>query len=89
MLKNQASPLVQDLEVQWRSPDYYHCNFTVLDSMDPAFSDQWLQSLLAMDYNDPVLRAAMDLEGVKRWLPGDEQGYETLTEAMSEQGYLG
>jgi hypothetical protein len=41
-----------------------------------------------MDYNDPVLRTAMDLEGVKRWLPGDEEGYLTLQEAMSEQGYL-
>lgn len=88
MLKSQASPLVQGLEVQWRSPDYYHCNFTVLDSMDPSISDKWLQELLAMDYNDPVLRAAMDLEGVKRWLPGDEDGYVTLSEAMSEQGYL-
>jgi hypothetical protein len=42
-----------------------------------------------MDYNDPALRNAMDLEGVKKWLPGDEKGYATLAEAMNEQGYLG
>jgi phosphonate transport system substrate-binding protein len=88
MLKNQASPLVQGLEVQWRSPAYYHCNFTVLDSTDAEVSENWLRQLLGMDYNDPVLRTAMDLEGVKRWLPGDEEGYLTLQEAMSEQGHL-
>jgi hypothetical protein len=30
----------------------------------------------------------MDLEGVKRWLPGDKAGYEVVTQAMREQGYL-
>lgn len=87
-LKNQASPLVTGLEVQWRSPDYYHCNFTVLGSMERATADRWLEALLAMDYNDPKVRNAMDLEGVKKWLPGDETGYRTLAEAMKEQGYL-
>ncbi|MGQ0678897.1 MAG: phosphate/phosphite/phosphonate ABC transporter substrate-binding protein [Actinomycetota bacterium] len=88
-LRAQASPLVQDLEIQWRSPDYYHCNFTALDSMDRELGEVWLEALLAMDYNDPAVRTAMDLEGVKKWLPGDETGYQTLTEAMQEQGYLG
>lgn len=87
-LKNQASPLIHGLEVQWRSPDYYHCNFTVLGSMEPSVVDRWMGALLAMDYNDPEVRNAMDLEGVKKWLPGDESGYQTLAEAMDEQGYL-
>lgn len=87
-LKNQASPLIQGLEVQWRSPDYYHCNFTVLGSMESSVVDRWMAALLAMDYNDPEVRNAMDLEGVKKWLSGDEAGYVTLAEAMDEQGYL-
>ena len=33
--------------------------------------------------------AGVDLEGVKRWLPGDKSGYADLTVAMREQGYLG
>ena len=41
-----------------------------------------------MDYDDPAVRGFMDLEGVKRWLPGDKRGYEDLTAAMHEQGYL-
>ncbi len=88
-LKAKADPLISGLEVQWRSEDYYHCNFTVLGSMDRAVADRWSAALLAMDYNDPSLRYAMDLEGVKKWLPGDEKGYATLTEAMVQQGYFG
>lgn len=87
-LKSMADPLVQGLEVQWRSEDYYHCNFTALDGLDPGVAGRWLELLLAMDYNDPALRHAMDLEGVKKWLPGDERGYATLAGAMTEQGYL-
>jgi hypothetical protein len=41
-----------------------------------------------MDHDDPSVRAEMDLEGVRRWLPGDESGYADLTEAMREQGLL-
>lgn len=88
-LKSKADPLIQGLEVQWRSEAYYHCNFTVLGSLDEAVGDGWRDALLSMDYNDPALRNAMDLEGVKKWLPGDEKGYHTLAEAMTRQGYLG
>ena len=41
-----------------------------------------------MSYDDPSLRQAMDLEGVKRWLPGDKAGYADLAEAMQRQGLL-
>ena len=77
------------LEVAWASPTYYHCNFTALPTFDPETAARWLEALLAMDYNDAILRHVMDLEGVKRWLPGDKTGYQDLTQAMLEQGYLG
>jgi phosphonate transport system substrate-binding protein len=77
------------LEVVWRSPTYYHCNFTALPSFDAARAARWRSALLAMSYDDPALRGVMDLEGVKRWLPGDKSGYADLTAAMREQGYLG
>ena len=41
-----------------------------------------------MDYNDASLRPVMDLEGVKRWLPADKEGYVDLIAGMREQGYL-
>jgi phosphonate transport system substrate-binding protein len=83
-LRADGHPAVADLELAWRSPVYYHCNFTAL----PGFDGQaWSEALLAMRYDQQTLRQAMDLEGVKRWLPADKSGYETLTEAMREQRY--
>lgn len=84
----EGVPDVSELEVAWRSPSYYHCNFTVLDTCDKAVSQRWSQALLAMDYDDPTLRPAMDLEGVHSWHPGDRDGYASLRQAMTEQGLL-
>jgi len=85
-LREQGHPAVADLELAWRSPPYYHCNFTALPGFDGG---AWSKALLAMPYDDPTLRPAMDLEGVRRWLPADKSGYTMLTAAMREQGYLG
>jgi len=84
-LRAEGHPAVAELELAWRSPVYYHCNFTALPGFDGAV---WSEALLAMHYDEPTLRPAMDLEGVKRWLPAEKSGYETLTVAMREQGYL-
>jgi ABC-type phosphate/phosphonate transport system substrate-binding protein len=81
-------PELTDLEVRWRSPDYYHCNFTALDSIDPEVARRWSQALLAMSFDDPSLRPAMELEGVREWHQGDRDGYASLTAAMGEQALL-
>jgi phosphonate transport system substrate-binding protein len=82
-LRAERVPAVADLEVSWRSPTYYHCNFTALPSLDDGVAQRWFDALLAMSYDDPAQRQAMDLEGVKRWLPGDRDGYAALAEAMA------
>lgn len=79
---------VADLVVAWRSPTYYHCNFTVLDTFDADLARRWTDALMAMDYDDPTLRPAMELESVRRWLPSDHEGYASLVAAMTEQGRL-
>lgn len=79
-------PVTQELEIAWRSPRYFHCNFTALPSLDGALAERWQAALLAMDRErDPTLREAMDLEGVKRWLPGSREGYADLFDAMAAQ----
>jgi phosphonate transport system substrate-binding protein len=85
-LRERGHPAVAELELAWRSPIYYHCNFTALPDFDGA---RWSEALLAMPYEDPTLRPAMDLEGVKRWLAASKDGYATLTEAMHAQDQLG
>jgi ABC-type phosphate/phosphonate transport system substrate-binding protein len=87
-LRADGHPAVSDLEIAWRSPAYYHCNFTALPSLAEERAASWSEALLAMRYDDPSLRQAMDLEGVKRWLPADKVGYVDLTAAMRQQGLL-
>jgi ABC-type phosphate/phosphonate transport system substrate-binding protein len=82
-LRAERVPAVADLVVAWRSPTYYHCNFTALPSLDDGVAERWRAALLAMSYNDPAQRQAMDLEGVRRWLPGDRDGYADLAAAMA------
>ena len=82
--RGERVPAVSDLEVAWRSPTYYHCNFSALPSLDEALARRWEGALMAMSYDDERMRQAMDLEGVKRWLPGDRAGYGSLAAAMSE-----
>jgi phosphonate transport system substrate-binding protein len=87
LLRTESPENTEGLEVFWRSPAYYHCNFTALPSFERG--QQWTEALLAMSYDDPSVRVEMELEGVKRWLPGDKSGYADLTEAMRRQGYVG
>jgi phosphonate transport system substrate-binding protein len=87
LLRTQSPENTEGLQVCWRSPTYYHCNFTALPSFEAG--RRWGELLLEMSYDDPSVRVAMELEGVKRWLPGDKSGYADLTEAMRDQGYLG
>jgi ABC-type phosphate/phosphonate transport system substrate-binding protein len=86
--KAQGNSDTEGLEVIWRSPTYYHCSFTARPDFSADLAGRWLELLLGMDYGDASLRHYMDLEGVKRWLPGDKAGYRDLTEAMRRQGYL-
>jgi len=87
-LRAEGGSETADVAVAWRSPTYSHCCFTALPSLDRRLAGRWLELLLHMSYDDPRMRHAMDLEGVKRWLPGDKSGYVELTAAMRDQGYL-
>jgi phosphonate transport system substrate-binding protein len=88
-LRTEGDPIVSNLELSWRSPTYYHCNFTALADFDEGLAASWSEALLAMDYADLSLRPAMDLEGVRSWHSADKGGYAELAEAMANQGYLG
>jgi phosphonate transport system substrate-binding protein len=70
----------------WTTPTYHHCNFTVLDSMAEFRTSPWVDALLRMDYNNPQHRPLLDMEGLKRWVPAQTEGYKTLFEAVEEQG---
>ena len=68
----------------WTSPEYCHCNFTVRDKDNEGRFAQWTDALLAMDYNRPADRKIMDMEGLKRWIRPQMDGYHVLFEAVDD-----
>ena len=72
-----------------QTPAYDHCNFTVLDSAPAESVTRFRDLLLEMSYSDPKVRRLLDLEGLKRWLPGRTEGYRLLSDAVAKFDYLG
>ncbi len=67
---------------------YDHCNFTVLDGVEPEKIGRFRELLLAMSYADPEVRPLLDLEGLKAWVPGRVTGYTQLSEAVDRFGTI-
>src|SRR5215813_6774764 len=68
----------------WTSPEYCHCNFTVRTKEDEQQFSEWTDALLAMDYNKPAERKILEMEGLKRWVRPQLDGYRALFEAVDE-----
>lgn len=71
-----------------QTPPYDHCNFTVLESAPADLVARFRDLLLGMSYADPQVRRLLDLEGLKRWLPGRTDGYALLSKAAGKFGCL-
>jgi ABC-type phosphate/phosphonate transport system substrate-binding protein len=74
-----------------QTPVFDHCNMTILAGRAGPGSpiSRFRDLLLGMSYDDPDVRALLDLEGLKAWRPGRTSGYGPLEEAVSEQGFYG
>lgn len=70
------------------TPLYDHCNFTVLGGRMSDSVGLFRELLLGMSYEDPDVRRLLDLEGLKRWLPGRTDGYKLLSNAVDHFRYL-
>ena len=71
-----------------QTPVYDHCNFTVVTGAPGESVTRFRELLLEMSYADPDVRRLLDLEGLKRWLPGRTAGYDLLSGAVQHFGYL-
>lgn len=67
---------------------YDHCNFTVLDGVEPESVARFRELLLAMSYADPDVRPLLDLEGLKAWVAGRVSGYAQLADAVDRFGTI-
>jgi phosphonate transport system substrate-binding protein len=69
------------------TPQYDHCNMTILDRA-PASIPRFRELLLSMSYDDPEVRPLLDMEGLKVWQPGRTSGYALLERACDRFGTL-
>ncbi|MBA2739128.1 MAG: PhnD/SsuA/transferrin family substrate-binding protein [Nocardioidaceae bacterium] len=72
-------------EAFWESPAYSHCNFTALPDVPAERTQPWLDLLFAMDWDNPEHRPILEMEGLRRWVPPQLDGYASLFEAVREQ----
>lgn len=72
----------------WTSPAYHHCMFTARPDLDLALERKFAEALSAMSYDNPVHRAVLEAEGLRRWLPPHVDGYHALREAAAQQGFF-
>jgi len=59
-----------------------HCNFTAPADAPAERVQPFLDTLLAMSFEDPAVRPFMEMEGLRKWLPGRTSGYRQLERAV-------
>lgn len=64
------------------TPPFDHCNFTASPDLDESRAQRFVDTLLAMSFSDPQIRAYMELEGLREWLPARLSGYAQLERAV-------
>jgi len=79
-----ANGRARGLQEVWTSPPYSHCNFTALPALGEERAGAFVDRLFSMRYEDPEVQRMMDLEGLKKWVPGTREGYQDLAEAVAE-----
>jgi len=65
-----------------RTAPYDHCNVTVLDDAPAGLVERFTSLLLGMSWDDPEVRPLLEMEGLKKWLPGRVTGYAPLNRAV-------
>ena len=74
------------MDVLWTSPPFDHCMFDALVELPEATAAAFQRALFAMSWDDPRHRRLLELEGLKQWVAPREGGYDSLREALTEQG---
>jgi ABC-type phosphate/phosphonate transport system substrate-binding protein len=65
-----------------KTPPFDHCNFTGLATLPESRSGPFIKELLAMSFEDASVRPLMEMEGLRKWLPGRVSGYAQLENAV-------
>ena len=79
-----------DISSFYNTPNYCHCNFTIIDTLDASLKNAFLDMMLSQNKltHDPKIASMMKLEGLNKWVLCDDDilsGYDGNNEAMSKQ----
>jgi ABC-type phosphate/phosphonate transport system substrate-binding protein len=69
------------------SQPFDHCNMTAGPSITAADAARFTEILLAMSWDDPLIRPLLELEGLKVWHPGRDTGYVPLARAVRDERF--
>ena len=75
----------------YTSPEFCHCNFTVMPDFDKELGDSFVKMLTSQSKYDPIIKKMMAMEGLNEWVVVGEKelrGYDSLYTAMKDQKLL-
>ena len=70
-----------------RTMPFDHCNFTVSPGAPEEQIARFVQLLMSMKWDDPVVRPLLELEGLRAWVPGRTSGYRALVRAIDDERF--
>jgi phosphonate transport system substrate-binding protein len=71
------------IAVLYTTPPFDHCMFDALPSLSDSKRDGFKRALYAMQWDNPVHRRLLELEGLRQWMPPREEGYKSLEQALA------
>ena len=77
-----------DIRIFWSSPGYSHCCFTSQKDLDPKLASEIESAFLSVTYNDPVGKQVLEGEECKRFVPGNDEGWDLIEKAAEAEGLI-
>ncbi len=76
------------LEIIGKTNSFDHCIFTAHAEVSDEALEAFNKVLMMMDYSKPEDKKILDLEGLKKWLPGRTDNYEEIRKAVEYMAFF-
>lgn len=76
------------LEVISKTNSFDHCIFTAHEDVSDDSLEAFNNVLMTMDYDKEEDKEILDLEGLKKWLPGRTSNYEEIRKAVKYMNFF-
>lgn len=81
--KSQPEEAAKFTEI-WTSPGFGHCVWTASKDFDKSIGARFTKLMTAMDRKNPLTCEILDLEHCKNWVPGSQEGFGFLFDALRQ-----